>query len=36
MLRLDPGGRHDMLNEENKYDVFNDILSWLQAKITKG
>lgn len=36
MLRLYPGGRHEMLNEENKYDVFNDILNWLQAKITKG
>lgn len=36
MLRLYPGGRHEMLNEENKYDVFNDILNWLQAKIAKG
>ncbi len=33
MMRLYPGGRHEMLNEENKYDVYRDILAWLDDKI---
>ena len=33
MIRLYPGGRHEMLNEVNKYDVYNDILAWLQEKV---
>ena len=33
LMRLYPGGRHEMLNEENKYDVFKDILAWLDDKI---
>jgi alpha-beta hydrolase superfamily lysophospholipase len=32
-MKLYPGGRHEMLNEENKYDVYNDILQWLQEKV---
>lgn len=33
MIRLYPGGRHEMLNEVNKYDVYKDILAWLQEKV---
>lgn len=33
MIRLYPGGRHEMLNEVNKYDVFQDILNWLEEKV---
>ena len=33
MIRLYPGGRHEMLNEVNKYDVYQDILSWLKEKV---
>ena len=33
MIRLYPGGRHEMLNEVNKYDVYRDILAWLQEKV---
>jgi alpha-beta hydrolase superfamily lysophospholipase len=32
-MKLYPGGRHEMLNEENKYDVYNDILEWLEEKV---
>lgn len=32
MIRLYPGGRHEMLNEVNKFDVFQDILNWLEEK----
>jgi alpha-beta hydrolase superfamily lysophospholipase len=32
-MKLYPGGRHEMLNEENKYDVYNDILQWLEEKV---
>lgn len=32
-IRLYPGGRHEMLNEINKADVFKDILSWMESKI---
>lgn len=31
-LKLYPGGRHEMLNELNKQDVWNDVLSWLEEK----
>lgn len=30
---LYPGGRHEMLNETNKEQVYQDILSWLNEKI---
>jgi len=33
MIRLYPGGRHEMLNETNKLDVFRDILNWINSKI---
>lgn len=31
-LKLYPGGRHEMLNELNKQEVWNDVLSWLEEK----
>lgn len=33
MIRLYPGGRHEMLNETNKADVYRDILCWLNEKL---
>ena len=33
MIRLYPDGRHEMLNELNKADVYKDILNWLKEKI---
>ncbi len=35
-LKLYPGGRHEMLNELNKQDVWNDVLSWLEEKIASA
>ena len=32
-IRLYPGGRHEMLNETNKDQVYRDILSWLNEKV---
>jgi len=32
-MRLYPGGRHEMLNELNKEEVYADILKWLGEKI---
>ena len=32
-MRLYPGGRHEMPNETNKEQVYQDILSWLNEKI---
>lgn len=32
-IRLYEGGRHEMLNETNKSDVYNDILSWITARV---
>ncbi len=34
-IRLYPDGRHEMLNEVNKTQVFQDILNWLNAKLPK-
>ena len=34
-IRLYPGGRHEMLNEINKEDVYKDILNWLNSKMDK-
>ena len=33
MIRLYPGGRHEMLNEINRNDVMQDILNWLNEKM---
>ena len=33
MIRLYPGGRHEMLNEINREDVMKDILTWLNDRI---
>lgn len=33
MIRLYPGGRHEMLNELNRKDVFGDILAWIVDRI---
>lgn len=35
MIRLYPGGRHEMLNETNKDQVYQDILNWLNEKLKK-
>ena len=35
MIRLYPGGRHEMLNEINRSDVMQDILNWLNEKLPK-
>ena len=35
MIRLYPGGRHEMLNEINRQDVYRDILKWLNDKMKK-
>ena len=32
-MRLYPGGRHEMLNETNKEQVYQDILAWLKEKV---
>lgn len=32
-IKLYPGGRHEMLNEINKNEVYTDILAWLGSKI---
>lgn len=31
-IKLYPDGRHEMLNESNKDEVYQDILAWLQAR----
>jgi alpha-beta hydrolase superfamily lysophospholipase len=31
--KLYPGGRHEMLNETNKLDVYEDLLSWLDNQL---
>lgn len=35
MIRLYPSGRHEMLNEINKDQVYQDILNWLNEKLEK-
>ena len=32
-IKLYPGGRHEMLNEINKDEVYTDILAWLDSKV---
>lgn len=34
-IRLYPGGRHEMLNELNREQVFQDVLEWLESKLPK-
>ena len=34
-MKLYPGGRHEMLNETNRDEVMQDILTWLNARIEK-
>jgi alpha-beta hydrolase superfamily lysophospholipase len=31
-LKLYPGGRHEMLNEVNRRDVYGDVLAWLKGR----
>lgn len=33
-LKLYPGGRHEMLNEVNRMEVYADVLAWLQKHLT--
>lgn len=33
-LKLYPGGRHEMLNETNKDEVFADVLAWLEEHLS--
>lgn len=35
-LRLYPGGRHEMLNETNRQQVYEDVLTWLEGRLTAG
>lgn len=32
-VKLYPNGRHEMLNEQNKQGVYEDVLAWLEAKL---
>ena len=32
-MKLYPGGRHEMLNETNKDEVFHDILNWINSRL---
>ena len=32
-VRLYPGGRHEMLNEINRQEVYRDVLDWLEAHL---
>ena len=34
-LRLYDGGRHEMLNETNKQEVYDDILAWLTEQLSE-
>lgn len=35
-LKLYPGGRHEMLNEINRDEVYTDVLAWLEAHLNGG
>ncbi len=35
MMRLYPGGRHEMLNEINKREVYQDVVDWIDSKMAK-
>ena len=32
-LKLYPGGRHEMLNELNKDEVYADVYNWIESKL---
>ena len=32
-LKFYPGGRHEMLNETNRAEVYADVLAWLEAHV---
>ena len=32
-IRLYPEGRHEMLNETNRTEVYADILSWMEQRL---
>lgn len=32
-VKLYPNGRHEMLNERNKQEVYQDVLSWMEGKL---
>ena len=34
-MKLYHGGRHEMLNETNRADVYEDVLGWLNSKAGK-
>lgn len=34
-VRLYPGGRHEMLNEQNRQEVMDDLLSWLSQILSR-
>ena len=34
-IKLYPGGRHEMLNEINKGEVYADVLDWLEQRIER-
>lgn len=33
-VKLYPGGRHEMFNEVNRQEVFNDLLAWIESRLT--
>jgi alpha-beta hydrolase superfamily lysophospholipase len=33
-VKLYPGGRHEMFNEINRQEVFNDLIAWIESKLT--
>ncbi len=35
-VKLYPGGRHEMLNEINKEEVFADVLAWISSHLSLG
>lgn len=35
VLKLYPDGRHEMLNETNKEEVYRDILAWLDTRVAR-
>ena len=34
-MKLYPGGRHEMLNETNRDEVWADLLAWLERRVKK-
>lgn len=33
-VKLYPGGRHEMFNETNRQEVFDDLLAWIESRLT--